>query len=99
MGHIGRVSDSLPNMLISPFFSGALLYMTDQKDLNMLLNFWINEQAFIILFQCFNSMSGYRDISLQSWSSKWAKDDHFQWAKFNHFHIVRKLLVIQTWNS
>ena len=39
--------------------------MTDQKDLNMLLNFWINEQAFIILFQCFNSMSAYRDISLQ----------------------------------
>ena len=64
-GHIGQVSDSLPNMLISPFFSGAVLYMTDQKDLNMLLNFWINEQAFIILFQCFNSMSGYRDISLQ----------------------------------
>ena len=35
-------------------------------------------------FQNLNSMSGCRDISLQTWNPKWAKDDHFQWARFNH---------------
>ena len=68
----GCVSDSLSKMLISAiFFSGAVLeHLTDHKDSNMLLNFWINGQAFINLFQKFNNMSGYRDISLQSWSPK-----------------------------
>ena len=57
--------------LFQPFFSGAVLeHLTDHKDSNMLLNFWINRQAFINLFQKFNNMSGYRDISLQSWSPK-----------------------------
>ena len=34
------------------FFSGAFLeHLTDHKDLNLLVNFWINEQPFIILFK------------------------------------------------
>ena len=66
-------------MLISAFFSEAVLErLADHKDLNVLINFWINERAFIIFFQNFNSMSGYRDISLQSWSPKKAKYYHFQ---------------------
>ena len=33
------------------FFSVAVLeHLTDHEDLNVLLNFWINEQAFIISF-------------------------------------------------
>ena len=64
----------------------------------MLLNFWIHEQALATLFQNFNSMSDYRDISLQSWRPKWTKDDHFQWAKFNHFYIVRGLPAMQSEN-
>ena len=57
--------------LFQHFFSEAVLeYLTDHKDLHVLLNFWINERAFIILFQNFNSMSGYKDVSVQSWSPK-----------------------------
>ena len=52
----GCGSDSLPKMLISAFFSGAVLeHLTDHKDSNMLLNFWINGQAFIVSF-CFSKV-------------------------------------------
>ena len=87
------------NAYFSIYFSGAILeQLTEHKDLHVLLNFWIHEQAFAILFQNFNSMSDYRDISLQSWRPKWTKDDHCQWAKFNHFHIVRGLPAMQSKN-
>ena len=69
----GRVSDSLPKVLILTFFflPGTVFeHLTDHKDLNLLINFWINERAFVILFQNFNSISGYGYISLQSWSPK-----------------------------
>ena len=49
-------------MLISAIFSGAIVeHLTDHKDLNVFQNFWINEQAFMILFQNFINMSGCRD--------------------------------------
>ena len=40
----GCVSDSFTKMLISDFLGGAILeYLTDRKDLNVSLNFWIYE--------------------------------------------------------
>ena len=61
--------------LFQPFFSGEVLeHLSGDDDLNVLLNFSINRQAFIIVFQNFNNISRYRYISFQSWSPKRAKD-------------------------
>ena len=51
----GRVSDSLPKVLILTFFfffffQEVFEQLTDHKDLNLLINFWINERTFVILF-------------------------------------------------
>ena len=48
--------------LFQTIFQGQFLSnLSDHKDLNMLLNFWVNEQDFMIHFQNLNNTGAQND--------------------------------------
>ena len=52
--------------LFQTFFQGQFLStLSDHKDLNMLLNFWVNEQDFMIHFQNLNNIGAQNDLKLK----------------------------------